>query len=225
MSTLALALLKPRVSEACWRWLESERHNIRAGAGARHLGRAYTLAARRFGREPLNLTDAERTLVAAADPDATFAQWDMTDVGRLALLHAVFEGAQATADASALALETFAAADAREQQSWLRGISLLPHDDRYVPVAVDACRTNILPLFESIACENPFPVRRFPDLNFNQMVLKAVFNNIALSRIVGLSRRLNAELSRMAAAYISERRAAGRTVPDDISLVLQEPVS
>jgi len=225
MSTIALQLLKPRVTDAAWQWTESERAMIRGGVTGPRLSQAYTIAARRFGKQPLDPTDDERAMVAAIDPELTLAQWDATDLGRVALLHAVFEGALSADDATALAIDVYEAGDAREQQSWLRAVCLLPDNDRYAATAIDACRTNILPLFESIACENPFPLRRFPELNFNQMVLKAVFNNVALARIVGLERRLNAELSRMAAAYVSERQAAGRTVPDDISLVLEEPVS
>jgi len=51
------------------------------------------------------------------------------------------------------------------------------------------------------------------------MVLKAVFNRVALARIHGLGARRNAELARMANDFASERRAAGRDVPDDLGLV------
>lgn len=220
MAMFPLELLRSRVTDAAWQWLESERSLIRGGVTAARLSQAYTTAARRLGKQPLDLTDGERAAVAARDPDLSLAQWDVTDLGRLTLLEALFEGGLPVDAASALAIETFETADAREQQSWLRGVSLLPHNDRYVLTAIDACRTNILPLFESIACENPFPMRRFPELNFNQMVLKAFFNAVAVARIVGLERRLNPELSRMAADYVSERKAAGRSVPPDIGLVL-----
>ncbi len=110
--------------------------------------------------------------------------------------------------------------DSGEQQSWLRSLPLLPHPERFLAAAIDACRTNILPQFESIACENPFPARYYPERNFNQLVLKALFNNLAMIRIVGLERRFNAELSRMADDYVSEREAAGRSVPADIWLVI-----
>ena len=36
-------------------------------------------------------------------------------------------------------------------------VALLPGPEQFLPIAVDACRTNILPLFEAIACENPYP--------------------------------------------------------------------
>ena len=55
----------------------------------------------------------------------------------------------------------------------------------------------------------PVSRRRVPEPNFNQMVLKALFTDVRLERIVGLDGRLTPELSRMAAAYASERRAAG----------------
>ncbi len=118
------------------------------------------------------------------------------------------------------ATECYERGDAREQQSWLKAVGLLPHPERFLSAAVDACRTNILPLFESIACENPYPLRYFPELNFNHLVLKALFMGVALTRIVGLRTRLNPELSRMASDYAAERRAAGRPVPRDLPLVI-----
>ena len=57
-------------------------------------------------------------------------------------------------------------------------------------------------------------MRYFPALHFNQMVLKALFNNIALQRIVGLTARLNPELARMAMGWWAYFRiASGLTVP------------
>jgi hypothetical protein len=74
-------------------------------------------------------------------------------------------------------------------------------------------------VFEAIACENPYPMQHFPEHNYNQMVLKAFFTGVAVQRIDGLAARRSPELVRMAEAYASERRAAGRSVPSDIGLV------
>ena len=51
-------------------------------------------------------------------------------------------------------------------------------------------------------------------------MLKGLFNDIALSRVKLLADRLNPELSRMANDYVTEREAAGRSVPADIWLVV-----
>ena len=68
--------------------------------------------------------------------------------------------------------------------------------------------------------ENRYPAAHFADANFNQLVIKAFFTGVAVDRIVGLERRKSDELRRMAADYASERRAAGRAVPNDLDLVL-----
>jgi hypothetical protein len=112
--------------------------------------------------------------------------------------------------------DCYSQGDNRERQAVLRALPLLPMPERYVAIAVEACRSSIQPLFEAIACENPYPATHFPELNFNQMVLKALFIGVAVERIIGLDARVTPELVRMAEDYASERKAAGRSVPSDI---------
>jgi len=165
------------------------------------------------------LSDADAAAIRAAGfpADLPLTSWTKTDVARFAQLRDL--AASMPADQfSKIALACFEQGDAGEQTSWCRAVSLLPQPEQYLPQVIDACRTNILPLFESIACENPYPAAFFPERNFNQLVLKAMFNGIALARIAGLPSRRNAELSRMAADYAAERTAAGRPVPADIAL-------
>jgi hypothetical protein len=57
-------------------------------------------------------------------------------------------------------------------------------------------------------------------LNYNQMVLKALFIGSPLARLVGLEERITPELVRMAEDYATERQAAGRPVPEDIPLFI-----
>lgn len=211
------SILRARIPEAGRAWLDREL----AAAGGRSLdalARACTSAPRFVGRAPLALTEAEAARIAAIDPELTLERWTMEDAARAALLLA--SAAADPAAFPALASGCYEQGDAREQQSWLRALPLLPSADRFTALAIDACRTNIVPLFESIACENPFPARFFEERNFNQLVLKALFNGIAMARITGLERRLNGELSRMASDYVRERRAASRAVPADIWTVI-----
>ncbi len=112
-------------------------------------------------------------------------------------------------------LQLFEAGEMGEQVSVLRMLPLLPNPARFVETGVQACRTNARDVFEAIVCENPFLVEHFPALNFNQAVMKAIFMEVSVRRIEQLERRITPELSRMAAGYASERRAAGRSVPAD----------
>lgn len=191
-------------------------------ASATSLLTAYPAAAMRAGRGPLPLTSEDLRTLAATVPHVGFEKWQREDAAR-ALLLIAHRNRGCTGDAFVSdALSCFEQGDAREQQSWLRAIALWPEAKAFLPTAIDACRTNIVPVFEALACENPYPAAHFPDRNFNQVVLKAMFNSIALKRIVGLPSRLNAELSRMARDYAAERTAAGRTVPADINLAISE---
>jgi hypothetical protein len=100
-------------------------------------------------------------------------------------------------------------------------LPLLPDPARFLETAVQACRTNARDVFEAIVCENPFLVEHFPPLNFNQAIMKAIFMDVPISRVSELTRRITPELSRMANGYASERRAAGRPVPNDAQFLAQ----
>lgn len=173
----------------------------------------YTAASRRIGNNPLSGPGSPPS------GDMVLDGWTKEDAARALFLIVRAESSASTFKDDAVAC--YEMGDAREQQGWLRAIRVLPGPERFLPYAVDACRSSILPVFEAVACENPYPSRHFPELNFNQMVLKALFSGVALSRIVGLSGRHNAELTRMASDYAAERRAAGRSVPSDIGMAMQ----
>lgn len=181
----------------------------------------YTGAARRSPGTTASaeLSPADEAMIRAAGFPAVvpLTSWTSVDAARFVQLRDL-ASSMSPAEFAAVALACFEQGDASEQASWCRAVPLLPQPEQYLRHVIDACRTNILPLFESIACENPYPAAFFPERNFNQLVLKAMFNGIALSRIVGLDARRNPELARMATDYAAERTAAGRPVPTDIAL-------
>jgi hypothetical protein len=209
------AALAAQVGAAASEWLFDARRYAAAGPLAELL-RVYTDASRQLGRGRLVL-NASHALPPALE-HVIGSRWTLEDTGRLLLLLARAESASGSI--AAAAIECYEQGDAREQESWLRAVAFLPEPQQYLPTVIDACRTSILPLFEAVACENLYPAGYFPERNFNQMVLKALFNAVALNRIQRLPERLNPELSRMANDYAAERRAAGRSIPADISLAM-----
>lgn len=116
--------------------------------------------------------------------------------------------------------EVFIRGDNAERIALLRALSLLPDPSRFLATAVEACRTNVQTVFEAIACENPYPARYFPELNFNQLVMKALFIGVSLRRIVDLSERITPTLRQMVREHVKERIAAGRSVHEDTALIL-----
>jgi hypothetical protein len=180
---------------------------------------AFSGAGRRLGKAPATLTGDERGVLARDGIDWRLDAWCVDELGRAVLLLEAFR-VLSPPPAAALLAACYARADNRERQAILRVLPLLPDARRFVALAVDACRSSVQTVFEAIACENPFPARHFADASFHQMVLKSMFNGVALRRVVGLAQRRTPELTRMATDYAAERRAAGRSVPADIDLAL-----
>ena len=119
-----------------------------------------------------------------------------------------------------LILELYYKGDNREKQAVLRTLIFLPSPDRFVQVGIEACRSHVQTVFEALACENPYPAAHFTDLHYNQMVLKALFTGAPMERILGWKERNNSELVRMATDFADERKAAKRSVPEDIQKII-----
>jgi hypothetical protein len=211
-----VGLMALRCTPAGLAWLR-ERTAERMDATA--LGAAFAGATRRLGTAPIALTAEERsTLAAAGLPEPQ--DWPLDQLGRAVLLRTALAAAEP--DGHGECVRTlYQRGDNRERIALLRSLALLPAPERFLAIAIEACRTHIEPIFEAIACENPYPARCFPDSAFNQLVLKALFIGVPLARIADLHARVTAELARMARDYAAERSAAGRDVPSDIGLLIQ----
>lgn len=179
---------------------------------------AFVESSRRTGRTALALTPEEAARLRGLGVTWSLARWALDDLARAALLLRAAD--QLPADGlTAVVDRAYHAGDTRQQQAILRTLPLLPHSDRFLGLAVDAERSGLAPIFEAIACANPYPAVHFPVLNFNHMVLTALVTGVALDRVVGLGARVTPELVRMANDYAAERRAAGRSVPADLDYI------
>jgi hypothetical protein len=207
-------LLESRLDDSGRRWWAGAAASV-AERGD-ELAERFTSASRRVGKRALALTAAERERLTREGVDWPVTHWAIDDLARVTLLLL-----SAVRPVPPGAVETcYREGDNRERQAVLYALSLLPVPETFVDLAVEACRTHVQPVFEAIACDNPYAARYFPEPAFNQMALKAVFTGVALERIVGLRSRATEELARMAADYASERRAAGRPVPADLDLLM-----
>lgn len=176
---------------------------------------AFSAAGRKLGRGPIAPADAER-LAQAGVPWSSASTAD--ECGRAALVLAAVDALD-PGDHVVLVRDLFRRGDVAERQAVLRVLAALPQPARFVDIGIDACRSNMTSVFEAIACDNAYPAAHFPDSALNQMVVKALFTGAPVGRIVGLSGRVTDELVRMVDALASERRAAGRAIPDDIRLI------
>jgi hypothetical protein len=195
-------------------WLDAEISRQREAVDERRLGIAIGLVGRRIGRAALAITAqdlvAAQSLHRCWQPD----KWGTDEAARVALLLATWN-----TDESAFAdrIERLCVTgELNEHVACLKGFAVFPAPERLLGRAREAVRSSVQPLFEAMACGNPYPAAHFDEPAFNQMVVKCVFSGVPIETIVGLDRRRNGDLMRMLRGLISERDAAKRMVPDAV---------
>ncbi len=187
-------------------WLDAQLTRIAAG-DERTLFLALGQAGRKVGRAPL-ASDAAAALTARADWNPT--GWSADQAARSLLVLALPSG-EATRWLATLD-RCFHAATVEELVALYQTLPLWPHPALLAPRAAEGVRNAMTPVFAAVALDNPFAAEQLTNEAVNQLVLKAFFNGLDSSRIVGLRRRLNPDLGRMLAHYARERRLASRPV-------------
>lgn len=201
--------LTPALPPDVHAWFERVRVDHTGLQDPRQLRLAFAQLPRKLG--------ASRDLTTVVDPFDV--PWRLLDVARASLLLAALE-ARPTSGHLALVDDLYRTGSQSEQQSILRALTVLPAPERFRELAISACRTNSRDVFAAVACDNPYAAAHFPDPSFNQLVLKAIFLDLPIRRIRALESRVSSELARMARAYESERRAAGRSVGGDVDYLI-----
>lgn len=199
-------------------WFISRRSSLSAGYDRNTFLAAYAGAGRRMRAFPVR-TEGEDAVATACLGGGSVSEWTLDRFARCALIAAALDSAPSE-EHSCIVDEVFRTGDNAEREALLAGLMLLPEPGRYVETAVEACRSNVATVFAAVACENAYPSVYFSEAAFNQMILKAVFIDLPLSRVVGLALRKTDDLAAMARSYASERRAAGRSIPGDLDLIL-----
>ncbi len=191
-----VSMLRARLDGRGSAFLSESSEQIARGLDATSFASTLSLASRHAPRRSLAPTVEERALASELLPGWNPERWSVLEALRVVL---VLARADLGEESAVLALEdAFRYADEGELVALYRALAFLPGGERFVARAGEGCRTNIRPVFEAVATDNPFPFRYFGELAFNQMVIKALFVGAPAWRIYGLDQRLTSELARMA---------------------------
>jgi hypothetical protein len=106
----------------------------------------------------------------------------------------------------------FLTAEMHEQVALYSALPLLKFPEAWRHRCTEGIRSNIGLVLESIMCDNPYPSENLSEAEWNQMVLKAIFTEKPIERIIGLDERSNKSLADTLSDYAHERWAAHRMV-------------
>lgn len=225
------AALVPRLTPVAARWLESALTEVAEDPQAA-LPRRFAEAGRRCGRTLLAAPapapapapahegrpgfgvrpDSGPPAEAGAVPTVCLT-WSVDDAVRTLLLASAPTRALAADGPTWWAAPLYRGGDAAERRGVLRALGPLDPGDLGLPVVADALRTHDPRLVA--AALGPYAARRLAAPDWRHGVLRCLHGGIPLSAVAGLAHRADAELRRMAAAYVRERRSAGRAVSAD----------
>lgn len=201
------------LDDAASGWLENSLNRVAEG-DRRSLMTAFSLTARKLGKKSLCPTDADARRAQSIYAGWTIGHWSVDQAARTLLLLAL-PSKEMVQYQQAIA-QLFDSADLSERIALYQSLSVLPHAKSFCALAVEGVRSSITAVFEAIALCNPYPEDYFDKSAWNQMVLKALFEESPLFLIQGIDRRANPELAIMLVAYAHERWSAGRTVSPEL---------
>lgn len=193
-------------------WVASQLAALESGAPDRDLHIFLGFAPRRLGKADLRPSEAERAAAEAARPGWRLDGWSVDGAARVLglLVHASdrpfaerFKDLRRTADAAELI-------------ALYRGLPVYPEPETLHFEVGEGLRSNLTPVFEAIAHDNPFPRDHFDEHRWNHMILKALFVGSRLAPIIGLDERANPGLARILREYAHERWSAGRPVTPEL---------
>jgi hypothetical protein len=204
-------------------WLDAEIERQRASVDERRLGIALGLAGRKTGRLGLALSADDE--VAASHLRARWQpqMWGADEASRIAVLLATHHGND---QPFAVRVDRLCATgELTEHVAYLKGFAVFPAAERLYVRAREAVRSSAQPIFQAIACHNPYPCDYFDEMAWNQMVVKCVFNGLPIETVFGLEERRNAELVKMLRDFVSERQAADRPLPEAVHRYIEGTLS
>lgn len=195
-------------------WLEKKLSYMANEFVIRSFFLAFSAAFRFFGKEEIEFTTEELEKASSICEGWNPQGMKAYEVARLIIfLHVPIKDKAQYFD---VINKLFGAADMGEQVMLYRSLIVYPFREDFKLKVADGIRTNIKTVFEAIVLDNPYPAKYLDELQWNQMVLKSVFNGSPLFCIIGLEARANATLSQQLSDYAHERWAAGRTVNPEL---------
>lgn len=196
--------LQTHLNAAAWQWLEQRMDSIRSNTNPQALVTAFAQVSRKVN---VFIIDDE---LPENPVNLQIKGWDSVCLVRVFLLMQV-----ASDDRDSYKQQIgnlFRYADMDESVALYMALPVLAYPEEWVHQCTEGLRNNISYVHDAIMQNNPWPARYLPEAAWNQLVLKAFFNEKDMSRVIGLQQRNNHELVLALTDYRAERQAAGRAI-------------
>ncbi|MBE8718191.1 EboA domain-containing protein [Cellvibrio polysaccharolyticus] len=204
--------LQTHLNAAAWQWLEQRVATIRSNSNPQSLVTAFAQVSRKVN---VFIIDDE---LPENPVNLQMKGWDSICLVRVFLLMQVVSDDRDSYKQQIGNL--FRYADMDESVALYVALPVLAYPEEWVHQCTEGLRSNISYVHDAIMQNNPWPARYLPEAAWNQLVLKAFFNEKDMNRVIGLQARNNQELVLALTDYRAERLAAGRPIHPGIEQLI-----
>lgn len=175
---------------------------------------AFVAVPRFIQRRAIIVEESQTTQLDQIAKGFSINGWDSVRLARVALLTCLDDKKH---DEYVDQLTTlFDTAEMNELVALYSALPILSYPEKWLFRATDAVRSNIGFVLDAIALQNPYPGTYFSEAAWNQLILKTIFNDKPIHRIIGLDQRNNYKLAVTLSDFAHERWAAGRSVAPQV---------
>jgi hypothetical protein len=200
--------IRARVPGKVWDWLTGKVGEFSTSTQAFSV--AFSAAPRKTGKDAVNPLPLAIKQIQDLRPRFDISSWTLD---RLVRVWLIMNLPSTDKPAYIRTIENiFITAEMNEQVALYSALPVLVYPEAWRHRCTEGIRSNIGIVLESIMCDNPYPCEQLDEGAWNQLVLKAIFTEKPVHRIVGLDERTNKNLALTLSDYAHERWAAGRTV-------------
>lgn len=195
-------------------WLKSTADELSGDPEDWLLYTSFSAVPRHTGKHELTFSDDELAEAESIRRNWNPKGWTAGQLGRVYLLLTFADaGEEEFLDKIE---KIFLTSDMSEAVALYKGIPLYPYQQNFKKRAAEGVRSNMTNVFNAVAHHNPFPAEYMDEDAWNQIVLKALFVESSLYKIIGLDERANETLAHIMVEYAHERWSAGREVSPEL---------
>lgn len=202
-------IIGENVSKETWSWLKEKGDTINTG-NVSQLNNAFAAASRKTGKHPINLSSIQEEKIKSIRKNLIIRHWPIDRLSRVWLLLQL-DPSEKTAYVNSIE-SLFRSAEMNELVALYSSLPVLAYPDAWKHRCTEGIRNNIGMVLESVMCENPYPSENLDEGAWNQLVLKALFTEKPIHKIIGIEERANQPLANTISDYAHERWAAHRTI-------------
>ncbi|GEP92420.1 hypothetical protein SAMN05660909_04319 [Chitinophaga terrae (ex Kim and Jung 2007)] len=210
VSKLLRKIIQENGSEKANNWLQQRYESQQSTGVIAQFNQTFTAIPRFTGKEIIHIQPSEQEQLQQLVPGFFVGGWTLD---RLARVWWLLQLPAKDKQAYITAVENlFNAAEMNELAALYSALPLLAWPEEWTGRTAEGIRSNIGVVQEAIMLDNPYPAKFLSEPAWNQLVMKAIFTDKPLHRIIGLDERANTALVNILVDFAHERWAAGRTL-------------